>query len=69
MIKTIDAFKALNVPWKEVRFLSDQELEETLFRKSDSLSNSLYLEPYFESLSRELLKKGVTKKLLWEEYV
>lgn len=62
VIKTIDAFKALNIPWEEVRFLSDQELEEVLFRKSDTSSDSLYLEPDYESLSHELMKKGVTKK-------
>lgn len=69
VIKTIDAFKALNIPWKEVRLLNDEELSEVLFPKANAQSNSLYLEPDYESLSHELMKKGVTKKLLWEEYV
>lgn len=61
VIKTIDAFKALNIPWKEVRLLNDEELSEVLFPKANAQSNSLYLEPDYESLSHELMKKGVTK--------
>ncbi len=29
----------------------------------------MYLEPDYKSLSNELTKKGVTKKILWEEYI
>lgn len=67
VIKVIDAFKLLNVPWEEVRFLDDFELEEMLFPQRNI--DSMYLEPDYKSLSNELTKKGVTKKILWEEYV
>lgn len=67
VIKTIDAFKSLNVSWEEVRLLSDSELGEMLFKKNNK--ESMYLIPNYKSLSNELMKKGVTKKILWEEYV
>ncbi len=50
-----------------MRFLSDSEIEEKLFPQKDI--ESVYLEPDYSSLSNELTKKDVTKKILWEEYV
>ena len=47
--------------------MTDTELEERLFKKDKE--PSIYLEPDYEALSRELNRKGVTKKLLWEEYI
>ena len=67
VIKVIDAFKCANISWEEVRSFTDTELEERLFKKDKE--PSIYLEPDYEALSRELNRKGVTKKLLWEEYV
>ena len=67
VIKVIDAFKCANVSWEEVRSLTDTELEERLFKKDKE--PSIYLEPDYEALAKELNHKGVTKKLLWEEYV
>ena len=47
---------------EEVRFLSDSEIEEKLFPQKDI--ESVYLEPDYSSLSNELTKKDVTKKIL-----
>ena len=62
-----DTFDALNLTWDEIKGLSDKEIDELLFPKNESIS--FYFEPDFSEIIKELSTKGVTKKLLWEEYV
>ncbi|MGN1158325.1 MAG: IS21 family transposase [Agathobacter sp.] len=62
-----DAFKSSGLLWDDVKKLSNKEINELLFPKVES--KSLYMDPDFESMVKELSAKGVTKKLLWEEYI
>lgn len=56
-----------NVSREGVRLLTDMELENLLYQRDNVLS--IYLELNYKVLAKELNRKGVTKKLLWEEYV
>ena len=67
VVRAIDGFKALAIPWEEVIKLSEKDLEDLLFVKR--MDDAMYLKPDYEVLIPELSIKGVTKKLLWEEYV
>ena len=69
--KFIQEFKESGLPFAEINELSDSDLAE-LFTKpeeepvSEKLQTLLNLFPHIE---RELKRKGVTKYLLWEEYI
>ena len=52
--------------WPLREGLSDSELQVLLFGEAKSVR--MRTMPDFESLTRELKKKGVTRHLLWEEY-
>ena len=60
--------KAIGVTWPIPENLTDQDLEELLYPKSKK-AVSKHEMPNWELLSKELQKKGVTRKLLWEEYL
>lgn len=62
-----DAFRTIGLPWEEVKQLTDKDIDELFFPKVDQ--KSIYFEPDFEEIIKELSIKGVTRKLLWEEYV
>lgn len=55
------------VYWDVVRDKTEKEIEKILFPES-SIQLS-YVQPDMEHIHHELLKTGVTLKLLWEEYV
>lgn len=65
--KVIVAAKATSLGWDDVRELSEAELKNRLFPKPES--EAFHQKPDYEQLETELRKPGVTKKLLWEEYV
>ena len=67
--RVLTAFCTKGVKWEEVRDLSEEELSAKLFEKSDDNKQPVYDYPDYEVLSSELAKPGVTKKLLWQEYV
>lgn len=67
IIKVQNAFKATGKTWEEVKAYSDIEISELLFYRPSC--ESMYEEPDYESMARDLAVKGVTRKLLWEEYV
>ena len=56
----------LNLTWPLIAGMTDAELEELLFPKGKSASNRRM--PDFEYIRKELMRKGVNKKLLWYEY-
>lgn len=60
--------QALGVTWPIPDNLSDQDLEELLYPKSKSPLTEGE-QPNWEQLSKDLQKKHVTRKLLWEEYL
>lgn len=53
--------------WDAVHNKSEQEINDILFPKP--AVELLYVQPDLEYIHRELMKTGVTLKLLWEEYV
>lgn len=65
--KVVNAAKGQNVTWDILSSCSEHEIREKLFPKKDE--EVFYNQPDFEEYAFELRKKGVTKKLLWEEYV
>lgn len=48
--------------------LNDQKLEEILYPRSEAVYDGKVL-PDFSYINKELTKKGVTRQLLWEEYI
>ncbi len=59
--------RAAGVDWAVAQTLSDQELEERLYRPAVPRA-SRQLEPDFAWIHQELKRPGVTLQLLWEEY-
>ena len=68
--KIIDDFKASKLSFSEINELSDKDLEELFKKPPDNLYNEKLRTLYglFPEIDKELKRKGVTKKLLWEEY-
>ena len=59
----------LNIKWESVSKKTDAELEQILFPKEEKELESDRRMPDFEYIRKELLRNGVTKKLLWNEYL
>jgi transposase len=73
VIKYITAFEACDVPLKEVDALKDKELEE-LFGKINDKPKTLSprmqaLYNCFPQVEKELKRTGVTRFLLWQDYI
>ncbi|MGX7394449.1 helix-turn-helix domain-containing protein [Carnobacterium mobile] len=62
--KVIHAAKAIGLDWEKARSLTEQELEEKLFPKSQQ--ETFQVMPDYEQLTQELRKSGVTKNYFWE---
>lgn len=56
-----------HVIWPLPDDMDDQQLENALYPPKER-SEEGYLKPDFEQIHRELQRKGVTLRLLWEEY-
>lgn len=67
--KTVNARKAAQLDWDQITGYTEAELELKLFPQVTGDSLTFYYPMDVEYLMRELKKPGVTKKLLWEEYV
>ena len=67
--KVINARKAAQLDWDQVNALSETELHDTLFPEKGQVTADFYYPMDIEYLMLELKKPGVTRKLLWEEYV
>ena len=64
--KVLKRAKELNLVWPLDPSLTDASLETIIFPKEEKPPAKSM--PNFEHIRAELRKKGVTKKLLWEEY-
>ena len=60
----VDKLKILDVTYKEINEMSEDELESLLFPREEKAR----LLPDFTYLTEEMKKKGVTLQLLYEEY-
>ena len=59
--------KAKGLTWPLPESMGDREIYAILFPRQRSSVNSK-VEPDFEQINKELLKKGITLMLLWNEY-
>ena len=67
--KVLAKAKELNISWPlEDEHLTDADLERILFPKPDKVTSSERRMPDFAYIRKELLRNGVSKKLLWVEY-
>ncbi len=62
----VDRYKEKNLSWPEVLRMDDTELESKLYPQEINLSKKLL--PDYEFIHKELMRKGVTLQLLWQEY-
>lgn len=64
--KVCEQAASQNLSWPLGETITDRRLEELLFPKEKLVSNRRL--PDFNTIRKELLRNGVTKKLLWIEY-
>jgi hypothetical protein len=67
--KYINAAQATGLSWPLPEELSESQLKRKLFPPDSAPSEPVYAQPDFAALHQELKQKGVTRRLLWEEYV
>lgn len=67
--KVVNARKAAQLEWEAVSQYSESELKAVLFPTQGSNQKDIYVPLDMDYLMGELRKPGVTRKLLWEEYV
>ena len=63
----IEAAEEKHITWPLDEGVTDTELEAILFPNKHRIE-SIYAEPDYAYIHRELAKPGVTLTLLWEEY-
>ena len=68
--KYIKEFISSGLSFEEINELSDKELEDLFVKPEDRPLNERLqtLFSLFPTLEKELKRKGVTRRLLWEEY-
>ena len=64
--RTLKRAAELNISWPLPPEVTDQKLEELFYPKKDFISDRLL--PDCDYIRKELMRNGVTKKLLWLEY-
>jgi len=61
--------KESHMTYEDLRSISEDQLTELMSKNdAENQKESIYSEPDYEFLAKELMKPGVTKLLLWEEY-
>ena len=65
----ISSFKAAGTSYRDTLSLSDSELYDLLCGPKKESGRYRDLEAYFPYFAKELKRKGVTLKLLWEGYI
>ena len=65
--KVLKRAEELNISWPLPEGTTDADLEKQLFSSPTLVSQKRM--PDFDHIRKELLKNGVTKKLLWTEYM
>lgn len=68
VVKVQKRARELNLSWPLEDSMTDRMLEGVFFPKEDKISSSKRL-PAFAYIRKELLRNGVSKKLLWTEYM
>jgi len=58
----------LDLTWEKVESLDEHQLMSLFYPTQKSVPATLYKQPNWKEVHRELSRKGITKQLLWEEY-
>ncbi len=61
--------RALKLTWEKVEPLDERQLTELFYPSKNTIPSSLYEVPCWDLVHKDLSRKGVTRQLLWEEYV
>ena len=64
--KVLNAINEKRLYWKDVEKLTETEVQTLIFGKEEV--NLVLKQPDFDYVHKELLRPGVTLKMLWEEY-
>jgi|ERR1700757_1266454 len=68
--KYINDFKKSGLTFTEINELNDKDLEELFVKPEEPVNEKLEtLYSLFPAMDKELKRKGVTKRLLWKEYI
>ena len=67
--RTVKRAQAVGLEWQQAKDMTDGEIEKVLFVKSDEPQDGERAMPDFDYMRKELQRNGVTKKLLWTEYL
>lgn len=68
VVKVQKRARELKLVWPLEETMTDIELQKLLFQKEDKVSSNKRM-PDFAYIRKELLRNGVSKKLLWTEYM
>lgn len=68
VVKVQKRARELKLQWPLDESLTDIELQKLMFPKEDKLSSNKRM-PDYAYVRKELLRNGVSKKLLWTEYM
>ena len=68
VVKVQKRARELNLTWPLDESITDTELQKIMFSKESSVSPNKRM-PDYAYIRKELLRNGVSKKLLWTEYM
>lgn len=68
VVKVQKRARELNISWPLDESMTDTELQRLMFSKESSVSQNKRMQDY-DYIHKELLRNGVSKKLLWTEYM
>lgn len=68
VVKVQKRARELNISWPLDESMTDTELQSLMFSKESSASQNKRM-PDYDYIHKELLRNGVSKKLLWTEYM
>ena len=68
VVKVQKRARELNISWPLDESMTDTELQRLMFSKENSVSKNKRM-PDYDYIHNELLRNGVSKKLLWTEYM
>jgi len=66
--KHVARAEELGLDWRRVEAMAEEAIEALLYPPSGEAKPGGQLVPDWDEVARELRRKGVTKRLLWEEY-
>ncbi|MBM3702655.1 MAG: hypothetical protein FJW63_06680 [Actinobacteria bacterium] len=65
----VQEFRATGLSYQDIADLTDSELSELLYKNKRGCQKYKKLEAMFPYFARDLKRKGVTLKLLWDEHI